>query len=193
MILNDLEIRRRCQTENLVVPYAKENIQPASIDLRLGNEFVTFTTHSSPLDVARRQEDLIEDTRSYTIKSEFINLNPSTFMLGVTAETVSMPDDLVGRVEGKSSLGRLGLAVHVTAGFIDPGFSGPITLEFVNMSQRPFTLTAGMLICQLSFHVMSAPADKPYVGRYQNATGVEASKYGNPIAKEKSDASSHLL
>jgi dCTP deaminase len=91
---------------------------------------------------------------------------------------VSIPNGLVARIEGKSSVGRLGLMIHITAGYIDPGFNGPITLELYCVHPLPVMLYAGELIAQLSFHQMSSPAEKPYSGRYQNAKGVESSKYG---------------
>ncbi len=182
MILADHEIRKLCETRGLVTPYMPANIQPASIDVRLGDEFRVFerdsTTH---VDL----DDPVDITKLVKIKDgEYFLLHPGEFVLGSTVERVSMPTDLVSRIEGKSSVGRLGLMVHVTAGYIDPGFVGNITLEMTCLHPLPIKLRPGKLIAQISFHSMASPAEEPYKGRYQNDTGPAASRYGKPVDGE---------
>lgn len=177
MILPDFKIAERCLMAGLVSPYIRENVQPASIDLCLGNEFRVFHNH----DIEHVDLDNIPDDMTELVRvgdEEHFILHPGEFVLGVTYEQVWMPDDLVGRVEGKSSLGRLGLIVHATAGFIDPGFHGRVTLEMTNLLRIPIKMRPGRLICQISFHQMSAPAQKPYSGRYQGDMSVAPSRYG---------------
>jgi dCTP deaminase len=121
-------------------------VQPASVDLRLGSEFRGPT--ASEIEVASIAKPRI--------------LAPGEMLLGSTLERVVIPHDLVARVEGRSSVGRLGLIVHATAGFVDPGFDGQITLEFVNLGPRPITLEPGVRICQLTLHQLTSPASRPY-------------------------------
>lgn len=179
MILADHEIRELCESSGLVAPYLPENVQPASIDVRLGNEFRVFerdsTTHidmADPADITKLVKIADDD---------YFLLHPGEFVLGSTVERVCMPTDLVSRIEGKSSVGRLGLMVHVTAGYIDPGFVGNVTLEMTCLHPLPIMLRPGRLIAQISFHSMASPAEKPYKGRYQNDTGPAASRYGQPV------------
>lgn len=167
--------------ESLLDPFRRENVQPASIDLCLGNEFIVYDSHrqryvdlDDPADASSKKVTVNEDGDGFT-------LQPKEFVLGVTEETVMLPSDIMARLEGKSSIGRLGVMVHVTAGFIDPGFHGPITLEICNLRQIPVVLRPGISFCQLSFHRLEAPAAKPYQGRYQNAKGVEPSKLGGKL------------
>jgi len=175
MILSDRDIVDLCRTGGLVEPFIIDNVQPASIDLRLGNDFRVFVPHSegtidlaSPTDITKPV--YVDDDRSFVI-------HPGEFVLGVTMERVSIPGDLVGRVEGKSSLGRLGLIVHATAGYIDPGFVGRITLEMANLMRVPLRIYPGQLICQLSFHRLATPARSLYQGRYQGDMTVAASRF----------------
>lgn len=173
-VLPDHEIDYLCRSATkLVQPFVPQNVQPASIDVSLHDEFLVFVPHGeafidldSPVDITR------------SVKTDRFVLHPGEFCLGVTYEAVNMPDDLVSRIEGKSSIGRLGLAVHVTAGFIDPGFRGRVTLEMVNLSRLPIILRPGKLIAQLSFDRMESPAQRPYTGRYQDDLTVVASRYG---------------
>lgn len=160
----------------LIEPYTPEQVQPASYDVRLGNDFKIFERdHNTAIDLS----DPVDITKHVHIRNgDFFTLHPGEFVLGVTQEFVNMPNDLVSRIEGKSSVGRLGILVHVTAGFIDPGFRGPITLEMASLHPLPVKLRPGKLIAQLSFERMASPAAQPYRGRYQNAQGVESSKYG---------------
>lgn len=173
MFLPDHEIIALGST--LVQPFRKEAVQPASIDLHLANEFmVPEHFNDRCVDLADPQEFM----KMVTVGSDGFVLHPGEFVLGVTEETVSLPDHIVGKMEGKSSLGRLGLVIHVTAGFIDPGFHGPLTMEMTNLLRIPIVLRPGKKICQVAFAYMNTTVSKPYAGRYQHSEGVVASRYG---------------
>lgn len=154
----------------VVEPFEERHVQPASLDLRLDRLFRVFRNHTAPvIDVKQDLEDL---TELITVPEDGVfMLHPGEFVLGSTFERIGVPDDLVARVEGKSSLGRLGLLIHSTAGFVDPGFDGHITLELSNVANLPITLYPGMKIGQISFMRMTTPADHPY------GTGALGSKY----------------
>lgn len=144
-----------------IEPFAAEQVQPSSVDVRLGRHFRVFEhSRNTHIDVRQPQPDL---TQSIEVEKDgrFV-LHPGEFALGTTLERVGLPDDLVGRLEGKSSLGRLGLIIHSTAGYIDPGFSGTITLELSNVAKLPIPLYPGMFIGQISFLTMTTPVDRPY-------------------------------
>ena len=182
MILSDRSIRDELGAGRIVVePLDERNIQPSSIDLRLDRFFRVFLNHTmGMIDVKQDLEDL---TQLVEIDAEdvFI-LHPGEFVLGSTLERVAVPDDLVARIEGKSSLGRLGLLIHSTAGFIDPGFGGHITLELSNVANLPITLYPGMKIGQISFLRMTTAADNPYGSstlgsKYQGQRGPTPSRY----------------
>jgi len=182
MILSDRTIRAELEAGRIVIdPLDERCIQPSSVDLRLDRLFRVFLNHTMPvIDV---KEDLEDLTRLVEIgEGETFILHPGEFVLGSTYERVTLPDDLVGRIEGKSSLGRLGLLIHSTAGFIDAGFSGYLTLELSNVANLPITLYPGMKIGQVSFLRMTTPADVPYgsarVGsKYQGQRGPTPSRY----------------
>jgi dCTP deaminase len=182
MILSDRTIREELGAGRIVIdPLDESCIQPSSVDLRLDRLFRVFLNHTMPvIDVKQDLEDL---TRLVEIdEGEAFILHPGEFVLGSTYERVSLPDDLVGRIEGKSSLGRLGLLIHSTAGFIDAGFSGHITLELSNVANLPITLYPGMKIGQVSFLRMTTPADVPYGSarvrsKYQGQRGPTPSRY----------------
>jgi dCTP deaminase len=182
MILSDRSIRAELDAGRIVIdPLDEQCIQPSSVDLRLDRLFRVFLNHTMPvIDV---KEDLEDLTRLVEIgEGEAFILHPGEFVLGSTYERVTLPDDLVGRIEGKSSLGRLGLLIHSTAGFIDAGFSGYLTLELSNVANLPITLYPGMKIGQVSFLRMTTPADVPYgsarVGsKYQGQRGPTPSRY----------------
>jgi dCTP deaminase len=182
MILSDRTIRAELDAGRIVIdPLDEQCIQPSSVDLRLDRLFRVFLNHTMPvIDV---KEDLEDLTRLVEIgDGEAFILHPGEFVLGSTSERVTLPDDLVGRIEGKSSLGRLGLLIHSTAGFIDAGFAGHITLELSNVANLPITLYPGMKIGQVSFLRMTTPADVPYgsarVGsKYQGQRGPTPSRY----------------
>jgi dCTP deaminase len=156
-------------------------LQPASVDLRLGREFRVFRNFRLPyIDVKQEMANLTEVEKIDDV-IPFI-LHPGEFVLAVTLEHVEIPDNLVGRLDGKSSLGRLGLIVHSTAGFVDPGFKGRLTLELTNVANLPITLYHSMPVSQISFSQLTTPADKPYGGgatgsKYQGQAGPEPSRY----------------
>ena len=182
MILSDRSILECLETGRIsIAPLAADSVQPSSVDLRLHNIFRVFRSHTlSHIDVKQNLESL---TQVVTIpeKSAFI-LHPGEFVLGCTLERVALPDDLVARLEGKSSLGRLGLLIHSTAGFVDAGWKGQLTLELSNVATLPITLYPGMKIGQISFIQMTTPAIKPYgsgdIGsKYQDQRGPVPSRY----------------
>jgi dCTP deaminase len=182
MILSDRTIREQLAAGRIgIEPLDESCIQPSSVDLRLDRLFRVFLNHTmSVIDV---RKDLSELTQEVQIADgDAFILHPGEFVLGSTSERVSVPDDIVARIEGKSSLGRLGLLIHSTAGFIDAGFSGHITLELSNVANLPITLYPGMKIGQVSFLQMTTPADVPYgsakVGsKYQGQRGPTPSRY----------------
>jgi dCTP deaminase len=190
MILSDRTIRAELDAGRIVIdPLDEQCIQPSSVDLRLDRLFRVFLNHTMPvIDV---KEDLEDLTRLVEIgEGEAFILHPGEFVLGSTYERVTLPDDLVGRIEGKSSLGRLGLLIHSTAGFIDAGFSGYLTLELSNVANLPITLYPGMKIGQVSFLRMTTPADVPYgsagVGsKYQGQRGPTPSRYWENFRDEE--------
>jgi dCTP deaminase len=165
----------------VVDPFDERYVQPASLDLRLDRLFRVFRNHTAPvIDVKLDLEDL---TELITVPEDGVfMLHPGEFVLGSTFERIGVGDDLVARVEGKSSLGRLGLLIHSTAGFVDPGFDGHITLELSNVANLPITLYPGMKIGQISFMAMTTAADRPYGSgalgsKYQGQRGPTPSRY----------------
>jgi dCTP deaminase len=185
VILSDRDLRRRLfETRDLVVRPLDDpdvQIQPASIDLRLGSEFLTFRSARVPFIDPASHAGVGEYTERIALKEgEPFLIHPGEFALGSTVEWIELPDDLVARVEGRSSLGRLAVVVHATAGFIDPGFRGCITLELSNLGRVPVALRPGMRICQIAVYEMSSPADRPYGAargsKYQGQTGPTASR-----------------
>jgi dCTP deaminase len=188
VILSDRDIRRRLEEGELVVEPLGDpelQIQPASIDLRLGNEFLEFERSNIPCIHPESEEETEEYTRRRVVESgdEYV-LHPGDFVLGTTYETVEIPDDLVARVEGRSSLGRLAVVVHATAGFVDPGYRGQITLELSNLGTAPVALRPEeMRISQIVLTELSSPAETPYGdergSKYQDQDGPTASRIGN--------------
>ncbi|HJM28305.1 MAG: dCTP deaminase [Acidimicrobiales bacterium] len=182
MILSDRTIKENLASGRIIIePLGENAIQPSSVDLRIDSQFRVFKNHSMGIiDVKENLEDLtelvtIEDDESFI-------LHPGEFVLGSTLERVVLPEDLVARLEGKSSLGRLGLLIHSTAGFVDAGWDGQLTLELSNVANLPITLYAGMKIGQISFQQMTTPAENPYgssaIGsKYQNQQGPRPSRY----------------
>lgn len=162
MILSDRTIKEAVASGRIVVtPYDASLVQPASIDIRLAHQFRVFRNYRySCIDPRERQEELTELIEVGS--DEPFIVHPGEFILGNTVERVTLDNDIVARLEGKSSLGRLGLIVHATAGYIDPGFDGNITLELSNVANLPIKLYPGMKIGQISFFAMSSPADRPY-------------------------------
>jgi dCTP deaminase len=177
MILSDRSIREELAAGRIGIrPFEEHQIQPASVDLRLGHRFRRFQRTNQPfIDVKKPVQELMEVLE--IAPSDPVIVRPREFMLGTTVETVSIPDDLVGRLEGRSSLGRLGIIIHSTAGYIDPGFDGTITLELSNVARLPISIHPGMAIGQISFLQMTTPVDVPYAGKYQGQAGPTASAY----------------
>jgi dCTP deaminase len=181
VLLSDQDLRKEVESGRLALdPFDLEMLQPSSIDVRLDRFFRVFNnTRYTHIDPAQQQDDLTSLVE--TPEGEPFVLHPGEFVLGSTYEMVTLPDDLAGRLEGKSSLGRLGLLTHSTAGFIDPGFSGHITLELSNVANLPITLHAGMKIGQLCLFKLSSPAEHPYGSkqagsRYQGQRGPTPSR-----------------
>ena len=181
MILSDRTIKRLLGEGRIEIdPYDEALVQPSSVDVRVDRYFRVFRNNLYPyIDVKTAQEDL---TELVEIDDAPFILHPGEFVLGSTLERVRLPDDIVGRLDGKSSLGRLGLLIHSTAGFIDPGWDGHVTLELSNVANLPITIYREMKIGQLSFVQMTEPADAPYgsgaIGsKYQGQKGPTPSRY----------------
>lgn len=162
MVLSDRTIREELERGRIVIrPLAHHAIQPSSVDLHLGGRVLVFRNIRRPyIDVRESAEDLVEPVDLNEDKPFF--LHPGEFILATTREWVELPDDLVARLEGKSSLGRLGLLIHSTAGYVDPGWKGHLTLELTNVASLPITLYLGMPIGQISFLKLTTPAERPY-------------------------------
>jgi dCTP deaminase len=181
VLLSDRDIRAEITTGRVAVePFAESMVQPSSVDVRLDRFFRVFENHKySVIDPSIEQSEL---TREVIVEpNEHFILHPGEFVLASTYEIITLPDDIAGRLEGKSSLGRLGLLTHSTAGFIDPGFSGHITLELSNVANLPVKLFPGMKIGQLCLIKLSSPAEHPYgsavyASRYQGQRGPTASR-----------------
>ncbi len=171
MVLSDRTIRTEIEAGRIALePFDPGLVQPSSIDVRVDRKFRVFHNARYPyIDVRRPMEDLTELVEPPD--AEPFILHPGEFVLGQTLERLTLPDDLVARLEGKSSLGRLGLLIHSTAGFVDAGFSGKLTLELSNVANLPITIYEGMPIGQVSFMRMDAPVERPY------GSAVTGSKY----------------
>ena len=181
MIFSDRTIRESIASGRIVIdPFEPSMVQPSSIDLRCGSVFRVFENHRYPIiDPKADQPDLTSAVEAAT--GEPFILHPGEFVLGSTLESVGLGDDVVARLEGKSSLGRLGLLIHSTAGFIDPGFVGQVTLELSNVANLPIAIYPGMKIGQVSFYELSTPAEHPYGSagtgsKYQGQTGPTPSR-----------------
>ena len=181
MLLSDRDIRAEIAAGRVALdPFDETLLQPSSVDLRLDRHFRTFNNHAyTHIDPALQQDDLTRMVEPP--QDEAFVLHPGEFVLGSTYERVSLPDDVAARVEGKSSLGRLGLLTHSTAGFIDPGFSGHVTLELSNVANLPIKLWPGMKIGQLCIFRLSSAAEHPYGSavygsRYQDQRGPTPSR-----------------
>ena len=182
MVLSDRSIREALGEGRIVIdPVDPEDIQPASVDLHLDRQILVFSNHQQPyIDVKKSLESLSELVEIEKDKP-FI-LHPGDFVLGSTVEHIELPDNLVARLEGKSSLGRIGLVIHSTAGFVDPGWKGNLTLELSNLARLPITLYYGMKIGQISFLTLTTPADRLYGSeslgsKYQGQTQPTASRF----------------
>jgi dCTP deaminase len=182
MILSDRDLRAELQAGRLTIePFDPEAIQPSSIDLRVGDQFRVFANHRYPHIDVRRPMDKLTELVEATEEDPFI-LHPGEFVLGTTLESVTLPDNLVARLEGKSSLGRLGLLIHSTAGWVDAGFSGQLTLELSNVANLPIAIYPGMPVGQLCLFLMTSPAERPYGSKelrskYQAQSGPTSSRF----------------
>jgi dCTP deaminase len=189
VVLSDRTIARLLDEGRILIdPYDESLLQPSSVDVRVDRFFRVFHNARYPfIDVREPQEDLtelveIDDERPFI-------LHPGEFVLGSTLERIVLPDDLVARLEGKSSLGRLGLLIHSTAGFIDPGWDGHVTLELSNVANLPITIYHGMKIGQVSFVRLTEAAEKPYGSgelgsKYQGQMGPTPSRYWQNFERE---------
>ena len=181
-VLSDGTIRRLVEEGRVVIdPWDPAMVQPASVDLRLGPSFRVFHNHrAAAIDLRDPPTNLTEEV--VIAGDEPFVIHPGEFALGRTQEYVEIPDDIVSRIEGKSSLGRLGLIVHATAGFVDPGFKGTLTLEITNLTRVPIKLYEGLPIAQLSFMALDVPAEHPYGSpelgsHYQGQVAATESRY----------------
>ena len=204
MVLSDRDIRKAIQDGRIYIdPYEDALVQPASIDLRLGSKFLIFKRTQQPFIDVRQSVDHFTEKIEIDPVIPFM-LHPGEFALGVTLEEIHLPADIVGRLDGKSSLGRLGLVVHSTAGFVDPGWKGRLTLELSNLANLPISLYLGMKVSQLSFMELTSPAENPYgskalgskyqgqdgpmVSQFYRNYGIDASA-GTGVRKRSIDAS----
>lgn len=185
MILSDQDIRERLDDGDLEIDYMSDpdqQIQPATVDVRLSSAFREFTGDSVIIRPSNGESGTMKLVDTWG--DEYV-IAPGDFVLGTTVECVSIPDDLIGHVEGRSSLGRLGIQVHATAGIIDSGYQGQITLELSNVSNTAVALKPGMRISQLSFTELSSPAERPYGeergSKYQGQRGPQASKLDEDV------------
>jgi dCTP deaminase len=182
VILSDRDIRTALEAGRIgIEPFDSADVQPSSVDLHVDRFFRTFHNARHPyIDVKKPMEDLTELVE--VADDEAFILHPGEFVLGSTSEYVKLPDDLVARLEGKSSLGRLGLLIHSTAGYVDPGFQGHLTLELSNVANLPITIYPGMKIGQISFFELTSAAEHPYGAgalrsKYQGQRGPTPSRY----------------
>ena len=182
MVLSDRTIRAEIAAGRIVVkPIDLDDVQPASIDLHLDSRFLVFANTRQPYIDVRQPLDELTEAVEIDAGKPFM-LHPGEFALGSTLERIELPDDLVARLEGKSSLGRMGLLIHSTAGFVDPGWQGRLTLELSNVARLPIALYPGMKIGQISFLRLSTPAERlygsPELGsKYQGQSGPTASRF----------------
>jgi dCTP deaminase len=181
VLLSDRDIRSELDSKRVILdPFDESMVQPSSVDVRIDRYFRLFDNHKYPvIDPAEDQPELTHLVE--VVGDEAFVLHPGEFVLASTYEVVTLPDDVAARLEGKSSLGRLGLLTHSTAGFIDPGFSGHVTLELSNVATLPIKLWPGMKVGQLCFFRLSSPAEHPYGSswagsRYQGQRGPTASR-----------------
>lgn len=164
-ILSDKDIKEYLNKKKILIETLEDEqqIQPSSVDMRLGDEFKVFKVIRKPYIDPKDPEDVASYMESSIVKKgEAFIIHPNEFALATTQEYVKVPDDLVARVEGRSSMGRLGVTMHVTAGYIDPGFEGKITLEISNIGAMPVALYPGQRVCQIVFETMTSPSEKPY-------------------------------
>ena len=162
MVLSDRSIKELIKSGRVKIePFNEADVQPASVDVHLDNKILVFRNHNRPFIDVREDMAGLTEMVEFSATQAFV-LHPGEFVLGSTLERISIPDDIVARLEGKSSLGRIGLLIHSTAGYVDPGWRGHLTLELSNVARLPITLYHKMKIGQISFTMLSTPADHPY-------------------------------
>src|SRR6266704_4780113 len=190
MVLSDRTIARLLKEGRIEIdPYDESLLQPSSVDVRVDRFFRVFHNNRYPyIDVRKEQEDLTELVE-VDDGTPFV-LHPGEFVLGSTLERIRLPDDLVARLEGKSSLGRLGLLIHSTAGYVDPGWDGYLTLELSNVANLPITIYPGMKIGQISFFRLTTEAERPYGSKgrgskYQGQRGPTASRFFEEFSRDR--------
>ncbi len=186
MVLSDRDIKKAVSEKLLeITPWDEKMVQPASVDLHLGDNFLVFDSHANY--IIDPKKDVKSLMKKIVVSSEEpLIVHPREFLLGTTVETIGIGNTLVGRLEGKSSLGRVGLIVHSTAGYIDPGFKGQITLEITNLANIPIALYPGMKVCQISFSKLSSEVEVPYGAaklgsHYQGQVGTTSSDLSGVI------------
>ena len=186
MILSDKDIKKEVKSNNLVIdPFDEECVQPSTYDVHLSNQFRVFSNHETTcIDLKKKQAvTKLVDVK----KNGQLILHPSEFILGSTVERFEIPNNLAAKIEGKSSLGRLGLVVHATAGYIDPGFKGHITFEISNLNTVPIVLYANMKVGQMCFFKMSSEVERPYGtagNKYQDQKGPTESRAWKDFEKK---------
>jgi dCTP deaminase len=189
-VLSDRTIKEQVAAGRILInPLDVEAIQPASVDLRLDDSFRIFRMTTRPYVNVREPVDDLTELVTIGHEEPFV-LQPGAFCLATTLETITLPNDIVARVDGRSSLGRLGLLVHATAGYVDPGWTGKLTLELSNQSQMPIALYYGMRIAQISFLRLSSAADRPYGSpglrsKYQGQTGPTPSRISEDLDQKR--------
>jgi dCTP deaminase len=190
VVLSDVTIARLLEQGRIEIdPYDEALLQPSSVDVRVDRWFRVFHNNRYPFIDVKEPQDELTELVEVDDETPFV-LHPGEFVLGSTLERIKLPDDLVARLEGKSSLGRLGLLIHSTAGFIDPGWDGHVTLELSNVAKLPITIYFGMKIGQISFMQMTEPAATPYGSaelgsKYKGQQGPTPSRYWQNFAKER--------
>jgi len=188
MVLSDKSIKEQLENGRIIIdPVDHSDIQPASVDLHLDSKFLVFTNSRQPYIDVKQSLDGLTELVEIDNDSPFM-LHPGEFVLGSTTENIELPDDLVAGLEGKSSLGRIGLVIHSTAGFVDPGWKGHLTLELSNLSRLPISLYFGMKIGQISFLELSTPAERLYGSeslgsKYQGQTDPTPSRFHQDFNK----------
>lgn len=191
MIFSDRTIKEEVEAGRILIdPYDEAMVQPSSVDLRCGEEFRVFENHRYSLIDPKADQPHLTVAVTASREDPFI-LHPGEFVLGSTHEVLGLADDIVARLEGKSSLGRLGLLIHSTAGFIDPGFKGQVTLELSNVANLPIAIYPGMKIGQVSFYQLSTPAQHPYGSaaagsKYQGQSGPTPSRVHEDFPRDGS-------
>ena len=195
MVLSDKDIKAAVKAGIIGInPYFEKDVQPASVDLHLDKKLLTFNNSSAPFIDLKKELPNINEQVEIDENDPFI-IHPGDFVLGSTLEKISIPKNMVARIEGKSSLGRIGLLIHSTAGYVDPGWKGHLTLELSNLARLPITLYKGMKIGQISYLRLTTPADRLYGSeslgsKYQGQTVPTASRFSQDFVKPDSQQAS---